>query len=357
MKKKRVLLGMSGGTDSSVSAMLLQEQGYEVVGITFRFWSETDDLNNAQEPEYIVSARDLSVKLNIEHHILDLRKQFYNEVVQFVIQGYMSGITPNPCTKCNPELKWKMLDEMSEKLQCQYIATGHYVNTLSLNGINFIRMGKDPDKEQSFFLWGLSEKIRNKALFPLGEMLKSEVKEYARKRGFVNIAIKKESIGICFLHDGNYQRFLQHTIPVDQMPGEGNFVDSKGRFLGKHKGFPFYTVGQRRGLGLNPKVPLYVAAINYKKNEVVLDHIAGLYQNGIIIENVYIADKMVFSKPVITRIRYRKQSVMSMVEPLENNCAKISFMEPEWACAPGQAAAFYDGFRLLGGGIISVKPY
>ncbi len=351
MQKGKVLLGMSGGTDSSVSAMLLQDAGYEVVGVTFRLWSDIDV--NCEEPDYIKEAKLLAEKLNIEHYVIDLRDFFYNEIINYFKDEYMAGRTPNPCAKCNVVLKWKFLKDQAERQNCDYISTGHYANIEKVNHKFYIIKGVDPDKEQSFFLWGLDQTILSKVILPLGELTKTEVKEIATKKGFIRVANKKESIGVCFIQDGNYQPFLSELLKKEgKLPEHGNFIDANGLVLGKHKGFPFYTVGQRRGLGLSPNEPWYVTNIDAVTNLITLGKRADLYQKEMIVRNYVFQNLTDIENNVITRIRYRKQAALSKLEIINDTTLKVHFIEPEWSIAPGQTAAFYIGNRLIGGGFI-----
>lgn len=349
----KVLLGMSGGIDSSVAAMLLMEQGYEVIGATLRLWSETDDFNSTEIPEYVSEAKQLASKLGIKHFVIDAKQHFYNEVISYFKSEYINGRTPNPCAKCNVVLKWHKLNELAEKEQCNFIATGHYVNKTEYNGRYYITKGLDPDKEQSFFLWGLSQQILKKALFPLGGMEKEQVRQYAESKGFYKLKQKKESTGACFLNDNNYQAFLQRQfIDKNILPGEGNFINEEGEVLGSHNGFPFYTVGQRRGLGLVPKEPYYVTQILPESNTIILGNRNALYQKTMLVQSYNVINKNDFQGEVITRIRYRKQAALSKVSFLNESLLKVEFIEPEWSIAPGQTAAFYINDRLLGGGYI-----
>ncbi|MDA3894139.1 MAG: tRNA 2-thiouridine(34) synthase MnmA [Salinivirgaceae bacterium] len=349
----KVLLGMSGGVDSSVAAMLLKEQGYEVVGVTLRLWSETDGFTNTELPTYINEAKNLANALKIEHHVVDVRREFYDLVIDYFKTEYLAGKTPNPCAKCNVVLKWKELDDFAQKTECDFIATGHYVNKIEENDRFYISKGIDPDKEQSFFLWGLSQDIFKKAVFPLGNLTKQQVKEKAVSMGFLKLNNKKESTGVCFLKDKNYQAFLKREfVQTDVLPGKGYFIDQNGVSIGEHSGHPFYTVGQRRGLGLVPREPLYVTQILPESNKVVLGHRNDLYKESMLVKNYNIISKNDFNTEVITRVRYRKQSAVSKVEFIDNNILKVLFSEPEWSIAPGQTAAFYSGDKLLGGGFI-----
>lgn len=353
MAKKRILLGMSGGTDSSVSAMLLQDMNFEVVGVTFRLWSESDDFNNSEEPSYIKEARLLAEKLEIEHSVIDVKDFFYKEIISYFKEEYMAGRTPNPCAKCNVILKWRLLIESANRQNCAYVSTGHYANIEQNNGKFYITKGVDPEKEQSFFLWGLSQEILSRAVLPLGKLTKNEVKEIASKKGFTKVANKKESIGVCFINDGNYQPFLSKLLEQEKtLPGEGDFVDEKGHFIGKHKGYPFYTVGQRRGLGLSPNEPWYVTHINAANNKITLGKRNDLYQEQMLVRDYYFHDLNELKGTIITRIRYRKQSAESTIEIIDDKTLKVNFVDKEWSIAPGQTAAFYIGNRLIGGGFI-----
>jgi len=350
---KRVVLGMSGGTDSSVAAMLLREQGFDVVGVTLRLWSDQDLNPPAQEPEYLNHAQHLAQQLGIEHHIIDVKSKFYSEIVQYFISEYLQGRTPNPCARCNVVLKWKLLLDEANRLNCEFIATGHYANIEKIEGRFYVIKGFDPDKEQSFFLWGLGQDILSRAILPLGNRTKTEVKRYAESRGFTSVSKRKESIGVCFIHDGKYRPFLKQVLGQQgRLPGKGNFTDAAGNMLGEHQGYLFYTVGQRRGLGLEPDEPWYVTHINAETNIVELGKRNDLYQHQMLVRNYHLVNPADFNQPVVTRIRYRKQSAWSCVEIIDNQTLKVTFAEPEWSIAPGQAAAFYSDDRLLGGGFI-----
>jgi tRNA-specific 2-thiouridylase len=349
----KVLLGMSGGIDSSVAAILLQEQGYEVVGVTLRLWSETDGFHNQNLPAYAEEARALAQKLGIQHKLIDARKPFYEEVISYFKNEYQAGRTPNPCAKCNVVLKWKLLNQAAEAQGCEYIATGHYANKESHNKLHYLSKGADPDKEQSFFLWGLNQAMLQKTLFPLGKLSKQEVRNIAKERGFTRLEAKKESIGACFIKSNNYHGLLKQLLAGEGIElAPGAFIDGNGKQLGQHQGYPFYTVGQRRGLGLSPNEPWYVTKIIPDTNQVVLGKRDDLYQTQMLVKDYHLINPEDFKQEVITRIRYRKQAAPSRIEILDKQFLKVYFTTREWSIAPGQTAAFYQGNRLLGGGFI-----
>jgi tRNA-uridine 2-sulfurtransferase len=347
----KVLVGMSGGIDSTVTACLLRDAGYEVTGITFRF------VNNEITDKSIVDAQSVCHKLGIEHLIYDATTIFEEKVIHYFVDEYFSGRTPFPCAVCNPQVKWKLLIEEAGRLGCSFIAMGHYIKTEKENGQHFLRQGVDPDKDQSFFCWGIPQQWLSKVLFPLGVMMKKDVKQLAVKFGFNIFKEKKESTGPCFCQ-GDYRDFLRSRLTFsNQGISSGIFTDSSGNLLGKHDGYPFYTVGQRRGLGIHLNKAVFVKEIIAEENKVVLGSHAELLQNSFIVERFNIHDHTIFSdKPdVITRIRYRKQNTLSRIIRLNEDQLKVELSEALDAIAPGQTAVFYREGRLLGGGFIAGK--
>lgn len=344
---EKILLGMSGGTDSSVAAILLLEQGYEVVGITFRFWEDGDNV-------HLNDAKLLAEKLGIEHISYDARNVFNQTVVQYFVDEYLMGRTPFPCAKCNNELKWNLILQEADRLGCDKVAMGHYVNITTKNGRFFITEGVDPDKDQSFFLWGLKQEQLARIIFPLGKYYKTEVRKIAAERGFKKVSEKKDSLGACFC-SSDYRPFLKSRLTnPDNYIYKGNFIDEQGNVLGIHQGFPLYTVGQRRGLiHLNRKV--FVKEIRPQTNEVVLASLNHMYKTHFFVSQVNVVDKSLFSSEfeTITRIRYRKQNTLSRIILLENGMAKIELAEPLESIAPGQTAVFYRDGKVLGGGFIA----
>lgn len=343
---KRVLLGMSGGVDSSVAAMLLQEQGYTVVGITFLF-SGSDEQNH----HFINDACTLAGQLNITHETVDLRTEFEEHVVRYFINEYITGRTPFPCAYCNPNLKFKYLNKYATKYNCDHIATGHYVKTGFYNNKKYLFQGEDPEKDQSFFLWGLPRDIVDKLIFPLGEFEKTKIRKMAGDRGFFSLAKKKDSLGICFIEGNDYRHFLKKR-GIKSEPG--NFIDENGKVLGRHKGIFNYTIGQRRGLGLNLNFPLFVAEFRLDDNEIVLAKYEQLYRSKLLIEDYHIIDNEIDnnSSELIVKVRYRLQETPCSFNILNKTRAEVGLLKPEAMIAPGQTAVFYHNKRLVGGGFI-----
>lgn len=345
--KKRILLGMSGGTDSSVAAMLLLEQGYEVLGITFRFWEEGEN-------HHLEDAALLAEKLGIRHIVYDARELFRTTIVQYFIDEYLAGRTPFPCAKCNNELKWNLIFQEAEKYGCEKVSMGHYVDIANQDGYFFVKEGKDKDKDQSFFLWGLTQQQLAKIVFPLGGYLKSEVREIAAQKGFTSVAEKKDSIGVCFC-PGDYRTFLRSQLSCqDEKLRPGNFVDEEGNVLGQHVGYPFYTVGQRRGLGIHLNRAVFVKQIIPSENKVILAPLKSLYKEQFFVKDYQVVDKKLFSESfdTIVRIRYRKQNTPGRISFLNDGRLQIDLAEAVEAIAPGQTAVFYREGRVLGGGFI-----
>ena len=344
--KKRVLLGMSGGTDSSVAALLLQDAGYEVVGVTFRFY-EKDGCT-----EYLDDARQLCNSLGMQHIVSDQREIFQSTIINYFISEYMAGHTPVPCTLCNNYLKWPLLCQIADEMGIFYLATGHYVQKRQIDGFWHIINGADKDKNQSFFLWGLQQDILERMILPLGALTKQRVRAIAYERGFLKAAHKKDSIGLCFC-PMDYRSFLSDNVPTEAIQ-MGKFVDTEGNFIAWHQGYPFYTIGQRRGLGINLNQALFVKEIVPAQNKVVLGDLQSLERTQMRLKdwNIINPSLLLDQEDVIVKIRYRKQENRCTVTLLPDNTLHVSLHEPLAAIAPGQAAAFYRGEVVLGGGII-----
>ena len=346
--KKRVLLGMSGGTDSSVAAMRLQEAGYEVTGVTFRFHEAEGGT------EYLEDARTLARQLGMEHITYDAREEFRTSIVRYFVDEYLAGHTPVPCTRCNNLLKWPLLARLADERGIPYIATGHYVRKAEEDGRYFIVPAADRDKDQSFFLWGLRQDILKRMLLPMGDLTKQAARNYAAARGFQRVATKHDSIGVCFC-PGDYRTFLRREVSAETLPGRGCFLDEAGTCMGWHEGYPFYTIGQRRGLGLQLNRAIFVKEIRPERNEVVLATLTSLYKEEMWLTDWNLVDeaRVLDAPEVIVKIRYRKQANRCRVSLAPDGRLHVHLSEPLEAIATGQAAAFYnaDGW-LLGGGII-----
>lgn len=349
-QKKRVLLGMSGGTDSSVAAMLLQDAGYEVTGVTFRFYEWNDST------EYLEDARTLAARLGMAHVTYDAREIFRERIIRYFIDEYMSGHTPVPCTLCNNHLKWPLLAKLADEMGVFYIATGHYVRKVLSEGKYYITSAVDSDKDQSFFLWGLKQDILRRMLLPMGEMTKPQARVLAAARGFEKVSVKKDSIGVCFC-PMDYRSFLRRISESNSFAvniRKGKFIDEKGNFIAWHEGFPFYTIGQRRGLGIDLNRAVFVKEIRPAENEVVLSSLQALEKTEIWLKDWNIIDesRLFDYNDIIVKIRYRKQKNHCTVRLTEDGLLHLQLHEPLTAVAPGQAAAFYKDDLLLGGGII-----
>ncbi|MBE5693097.1 MAG: tRNA 2-thiouridine(34) synthase MnmA [Bacteroides sp.] len=373
MEKKRVLLGMSGGTDSSVAAMLLQEAGYEVIGVTFRFY------DSEGFEESLDDARNLASRLNIPYIIYDARELFRERIIRYFVDEYLSARTPVPCTLCNNELKWPLLAKIADEMGIFYIATGHYAQNIQLNETFYITYAADSDKDQTFFLWGLKQDILNRMLLPMGDITKAEARAWAAEHGFRKVATKKDSIGVCFC-PMDYRTFLKdwlvrngqmsvsnseasinnsQTLGSDKQAWSdrirrGRFVDEKGNFIAWHEGYPFYTIGQRRGLGIHLNRPVFVKEIDPEKNEVMLASLSSLEKTEMWLKdwNLVNQERTLDRSDIIVRIRYRKQENHGTITVTSDHLLHVQLHEPLTAIAPGQAAAFYGDGLLLGGGII-----
>ena len=343
---RRVLLGMSGGTDSSVAALLLQDAGYEVTGVTFRFYEKDGNT------EYLDDARDLCSRLGIPHLISDQREAFRNTIIDYFIREYMAGRTPVPCTLCNNYLKWPLLRQLADEMGIYHLATGHYVLKRWIDGHWHITNGADEDKDQSFFLWGLPQDIMERMLLPMGGLTKLRVRQIAEERGFLKAATKKDSIGVCFC-PMDYRSFLRKEVSVEAIQ-KGKFYDEQGNFIAWHEGYPFYTIGQRRGLGIDLNRAVFVKEIIPSENKVILGDLKSLEKMEMRLKNWNIINPALLlgKDDVIVKIRYRKQANRCTVTLLPDNTLHVQLHEPLTAIAAGQAAAFYKDDVVLGGGII-----
>jgi tRNA-uridine 2-sulfurtransferase len=357
--KGRVLMAMSGGIDSSVSAMLLHDQGYEVIGLTMKTWDYSSSGTSKKETgccslDSINDARQIAVEKGFAHYILDIRSEFGDSVIDNFVSEYMAGRTPNPCVLCNTHIKWDALYKRAEMLDCDYIATGHYAKVRHENGRYIVSKGIDILKDQSYVLWGLPQSLLSKTLFPIGGYRKTEIREMAKQMGFDELANKNESYEICFIPDNNYRNFLKAKIPdLDKKVAGGKFVTADGNILGEHEGYPFYTVGQRRGLKIAVGEPQYVTKIDPNTNTVVLGSFDDLQKQEMWVRDVNLIkyDTIPENTMTTTKIRYKDPGTPATIDT-ENNIYKVVFHKPVNAVAPGQSAVFYEGDDVLGGGFI-----
>lgn len=339
-----VLVGMSGGIDSTAVCHMLLSQGYEVKGLTFI----TSDAGVAAAR----SAEALALRLGVEHHTADIREKFRELVITPFVDAYLNGTTPNPCVNCNREVKFALLEEWADKLGCKYIATGHYVKLKESDGKYFIVTGDDDRKDQSYFLWRLTQAQLSRLLLPLGGMDKPSVVEYLKRNGYESVAAGGESMEVCFI-PGDYRDFLKETVPgLEERFSGGSFVDSEGRVLGRHKGFPFYTVGQRKGLGIALGYPAYVVKINPAKNTVMLGREEQLVTRYMLVDEPQWVDGV--RENLTVRVRYRSRPVRCEA-PVQVSDGRwlVHMHEPVAAITPGQSAVFYCDNVVVGGAFIA----
>lgn len=363
--KKKVLVGMSGGIDSSSVCLMLKDKGYEVIGITMRVWDLPQHFSEPgqEQPNHVMQARELAERLGIEHYVADERASFKDVVVRNFIDEYLNGRTPNPCVMCNPTFKFRMLMEWADRLGCDYIATGHYVQKVEQDGSVYLKCGADTKKDQSYFLWRLSQEVLRRCIFPLGDTTKDKVRAYLTEKGFEAKARGGESMEVCFI-PGDYREFLKEQLPdLEQKVGPGDFVDEQGHKLGRHQGFPFYTVGQRKGLGIALGKPAFVLKINPQKNTVMLgdaDRLMTEYM--LVVQPNWVNADALPAEGLAVRIRYRSKPIPCTLKKVnrlwEEKDAKgdlylVHFHEPASAVTPGQSAVFYVDDLVVGGGYIA----
>lgn len=358
-KQGRVLMAMSGGIDSSIAAMLLHEEGYEIIGITMKVWDYASSCGSTKETgccslDSINDARQMAVNMGFPHYVLDLREDFNKHIITNFVDEYLSGRTPNPCVLCNTHIKWDALLKKADQLNCDYIATGHYAQVREENKRYVLSKGLDDNKDQSYVLWGLTQESLSRTLFPLGGYHKTQIKEIAEKNGYKNLTQKSESYEICFIPDNDYRGYLDRKVPgLYEKYAGGDFVSTDGKFLGKHKGFPFYTIGQRKGLEIAVGSPLYVNKIIPETNTVVLGTKEELNNNSMAVRNYNLIkyNEITDNMEAITKVRYKDKGTKSFLVN-DNELIRISFSEKVSAIAPGQSAVFYEGNDVVGGGII-----
>lgn len=357
MDKKTVVVGMSGGVDSSVAAYLLKKQGYRVIGVTMQIWQDEDTLKQEENGgccgvTAVWDARRVAEQLDIPYYVMNFKKSFEKNVIDYFKSEYLQGRTPNPCIACNRYVKWESLLQRSLEIGADYIATGHYAKVVTLdNGRFAIKKSKTLAKDQTYALYNLTQEQLSHTLMPVGEYEKTEIREIAEQIG-LNVASKPDSQEICFIPDNDYGKYIKENMP--EVPGEGNFVTADGKVLGRHKGIYHYTVGQRRGLGLAMGYHVFVSEIRPETNEVVIGtnedimsyHLYANQLNFMSVEDIH--DEI----EVMAKIRYNHSGAKATIRKIEKDVVECIFDTPQRAITPGQAVVFYDGDIVLGGGTI-----
>ena len=365
----KIAVAMSGGVDSSAAAAILKEQGHELVGFTMQLWNQRRGISVDENGEPLPSrccslddvydARRVAEELGFPFYVLNLEKEFERDVVQPFVSSYLNGETPIPCVACNSRLKFASLDKLATSLGCEKVATGHYARVEFDSSTQRYRLlrGKDPQKDQSYFLWELTQDQLSRAMFPLGEMSKPDARDAAR-RNELAVAEKKESQEICFVPDGDYAGFIDRYLAAEQqtdrLPGAGEIVTAGGEVIGAHAGIHRYTIGQRRGIGISDARPLYVLNVDSEKNRIVVG-----YEDELIGDEFSAAgvNWIAFDNPTEpvraeVRVRYRHTPAPATITPLSGDRVSVKFDEPQRAITPGQATVFYRGDEVVGGGWI-----
>lgn len=353
MEKKRVLVAMSGGVDSSVAAMLLVEAGHEVIGVTMRLYS-TEDQPRARlsqgccTDDDIDDAREVCQILGIRHYVMNFEREFKEHVMDYFVNEYSRGKTPHPCLACNDKIKFDFLLRKSMALQADCIATGHYAQIVDADGAKRLLCGIDASKDQSYVLFGLGQEQLSSLMLPIGGYTKDEIRSIA-KRGGLPVADKPDSQEICFIPSGDYKQFVSDRVTA--VPGD--IVDLEGSVLGQHSGIEFFTVGQRKGLGIQSQMPIYVLGINPDNHSVTVGSWDELHNQSLWASRAKYIDGKSFSEPVEVMAKIRYKAPMAPATLIAHGSwVEIQFVEPQRAITPGQAVVFYQGDRVLGGAII-----
>lgn len=359
----RVLVAMSGGVDSSVAAAYLRDQGYEVVGITMKTWDYTSSGGRTGKEvgccslESMNDARSVALKMDFPHFIVDIREEFGDWVIERFVDEYMHGRTPNPCVLCNTHIKWAALLRRADDLDCQFIATGHYARVRHDAALDryVVSKGHDGNKDQSYALWGLPQRHLARSIFPLGQYTKPHIRQMALDYGLIRVANKPDSYEICFVPDNNYRRFLKDRVDglAEKVAG-GNFVLEDGTVVGQHEGYPFYTVGQRRGLGKAFGEPMYVVRIDAETNTVTLGPREALMQQTLKARQLnFIKYPDLFEeRPITGKVRYKDEGAPGLAWQTEPDTLQVAFAEARRAITPGQSVVLYEGDDVVAGGWI-----
>jgi tRNA-specific 2-thiouridylase len=354
---------MSGGVDSSVAGVLLREQGYDVIGITMKTWDySTSGGHTGKEVgcctlESMNDARAIALKHDFTHFIVDIREEFGDWVIERFTQEYLAGRTPNPCVLCNTHIKWAALLRRADALDCDYIATGHYARIRhdEALGRHVLMTGLDRNKDQSYALWGVAQEHFARTIFPLGTFTKPQIRQLAADYGLLRVADKPDSYEICFVPDNNYRRFLRDRVPgLDDRVGGGDFVLSDGSVVGRHEGYPFYTIGQRHGLGLALGAPVYVTFIDPATNTITVGPREELMQRSLVARqlNLIKYEDLPGEVQAVGKVRYKDAGAPCLVRQTGEDEVQVAFAELRRSITPGQALVLYEGEDVLGGGWI-----
>lgn len=359
MSKKKVMIGMSGGVDSSVAAAVLLEKGYEVIGVTMKIWPETGEDTKQVEGgccslSAVDDARSVAYKLGIPYYVMNFQDVFNDKVIDYFKDEYLKGRTPNPCIACNRYVKFEAMLKKAVSMGIDYVATGHYAIIEYDEELKryLLKKSVTEKKDQTYVLYNLNQHQLSRILMPIGSYTKEEVREIAKKLGLY-VASKPDSQEICFVEDNDYAKFIKENTDKEIKPG--HFVDTKGNILGKHKGIIHYTVGQRKGLGIAFGKPMYVVGIDVKNNNVILGEGHEIYSDSLIADdlNYIVIDKLEKPMEVKAKIRYSAKEADAIIYPVYDDKVKVVFKEPQRAITPGQSVVFYSGDKVVGGGTIT----
>jgi tRNA-specific 2-thiouridylase len=351
----RAVVAMSGGIDSSVAAYLLKSQGYKVTGLSFELWDQRDldDVNVCCSIKTIEIAKEVARRLDIEHYTVDVRDEFYHYIIEDFCNSYLSGRTPNPCILCNKFIKFKFLLKKAKEIGADIIATGHYARIVKPQKSDrvLLKKGIDPKKDQSYVLYVMTQDELSRSVFPLGELKKDETRRIARQVGIASF-VRAESQEICFVGNRNYIDFIKELAPQSLKPGP--IMNTKGEVIGEHKGVAFYTIGQRKRIGISRTQPFYVADIDVQKNTIIVGSKEDAMKRTFKVKelNWISIDSLKTPLEAMVKIRSTMKEEPAIIRPAEDQTVTVEFKDPQWAPAPGQSAVFYDNDIVIGGGII-----
>lgn len=345
----KVILGMSGGVDSTLTAIKLKEKGYLVIGVTLHLWDSPSSIKAIED------AKKQALRIGIEHHVLDCRSNFKTKIVGKFVEAYLCGHTPSPCTWCNPHIKWKYIAEFADKIGAYYISSGHYTEIVEHNGHYYIAKGADPKKDQSYYMWMLGEDIVKRMIQPLGTSTKQQTKQEIAERNFNDIVPNRESMSVCFLAGMDYRNFLFEQAPEAMATvKEGPVYDENGHNIGTHQGYPYYTIGQKKGLTLNVERAAYITSINQKTNSLTIGKKEDLFVHEFWVKNLHFINQDEITPATKLEVKVRGLGLNPDgfgTITIKNGVGTVSLENPAWAMSPGQPVVFYIDSRVIGGGI------